>query len=196
MEGTSGAPPASTRVLTAPNVISFARIASIPLLWIWIVHEATTTLGIIAFSFVVATDWVDGTIARRTGQVSELGKLLDPLADRLVVVTGVVALVVRGAFPLPAAIAIVARDVVIVVLGGALLAGKRVRLDVRWIGKLATFSLMCAIAWISWGTLDLPLAATALVAGWVSFATGIVESYVAAAIYLRDAVRAVRALGA
>ena len=56
------------------------------------------------FGVVVATDWVDGTIARRTGQVSELGKVLDPVADRLAIAAGLIALVVRGAFPLWAAL--------------------------------------------------------------------------------------------
>jgi cardiolipin synthase len=187
MKGTAGAgAPASSRVLTIPNVISFVRIAAIPVFWILIVDEDTTALGIIAFSVIVATDWVDGAIARRTGQVSELGKILDPVADRLVIVAGVIALVSRGAFPLWAAVAIVARDVAVLAVGGLLLAGRTIRVDVRWVGKIATFSLMCAIAWISWGTLGFPLAATALVGGWVFFAAGIIESYIAAGVYLRD----------
>ncbi len=192
MKGTAGeASPASTRVFTVPNVISFARIACIPVFWILIADEDTTLLGILAFSLIVATDWVDGFIARRTGQVSELGKILDPVADRLVIAAGVIALVARDAYPLWAAVAIVARDVAVLVVGGLLLAGRRIRIDVRWIGKLATFSLMTSIAWISWGTLGYPLAATALVGGWVMFAAGIVESYIAAGVYLRDLRRTV-----
>ena len=182
----------SSRVLTLPNLISLARIAAIPFVWMLIVREETTTVGIVVFSAVVATDWVDGAIARRTGQVSELGKVLDPVADRLVVAAGVLALVVRGAYPAWAAIAIVARDVAILFVGGGLLFVRGIRLDVRWVGKLATFSLMCSVAWISWGTLELPLAGAALVGGWASFAIGIVESYVAAAVYLGDARRAAR----
>jgi cardiolipin synthase (CMP-forming) len=187
MRGTAeGTSPASRRVFTIPNVISFVRIAAIPLVWVLIVDEDTTTIGLIVFGVVVATDWVDGLIARRTGQVSELGRILDPVADRLVVTAGVIALVIRGAFPLWAAVAIVARDVAVLIVGAIVLSRRRVRIDVRWIGKLATFSLMTAIAWISWGTLDLPLAATALVGGWIAFSIGIVESYFAAGIYLRD----------
>jgi len=178
--------PAARRVFTLPNVISFARIVSIPFVWVLIVDPDTTAAGIAAFSVVVATDWVDGFVARRTGQVSELGKVLDPVADRLVILAGVVALVIRGAFPPWAAVAIIARDVAVLVVGAVLLAGRRVRIDVRWIGKLATFSLMCAIAWISWGALGYLLAEAATVAGWVFFAVGIVESYIAAAVYLRD----------
>jgi hypothetical protein len=77
-----------------------------------------------------------------------------------------------------------------------LLAGKGARIDVRYIGKVATFTLMFAIPAIAWGSFDLALAGTATALGWVWFAVGIVEYYVAAALYagdLRAAVRAARA---
>ena len=76
-----------------------------------------TTAGLLLFGAVVATDWVDGTIARRTGQVSELGKILDPVADRLAIAAGLIALVVRDVFPVWAALAILVRDVVVLVVG-------------------------------------------------------------------------------
>jgi cardiolipin synthase len=139
------------------------------------------------FGFVVATDWVDGTIARRTGQVSDLGKVLDPVADRLAIAAGIIALAIRGVFPVWAAAAILVRDVVVLVVGFVLLTRRHVTIEVRWIGKVATFSLMVAVPAISWGALDLPLAAAATAVGWVSFAVGIVEYYVAAAVYARDA---------
>ena len=97
----------------------------------------------------------------------------------------------RGAFPLWAAVLILARDVAVLIVGAVLAAGKHVRIDVRWIGKVATFSLMCAIGWISWGNLGYLLAPMVLVAGWVSFALGIVEYYVAAFVYLGDVRRAI-----
>jgi len=181
-----GATPASSRILTLPNLISALRILLIPVFVALIVDPDTTTIGVIVFGFVVATDWVDGLIARRTGQVSELGKILDPLADRAVILAGLVALVVRDVFPLWAAALIVVRDVAIVAGAVFLLAGRRVRIDVRWVGKLATFSLMTAIPWIAWGNLGLPLAEAALVCGWAAFAVGIVEYYVAAWVYLQD----------
>jgi cardiolipin synthase len=173
-----------------PNVISFVRIAMIPLFVVWIVDRDTTTRGLVLFAVVVATDWVDGWIARRTNQVSELGKILDPVADRLAIAAGLVALVIRGAFPLWAALLILVRDAAVLVVGAALLAGKKLRIDVRWIGKIATFSLMSSIVWIAWGSLGLPLAEVGLVLGWAGFAIGICEYYVAAAVYLRDIRRA------
>ena len=108
---TSGERSPSSRVLTVPNLISALRIAAIPVFWALIVDEDTSAWGLVLFVVVVATDWVDGTIARRTGQVSELGKVLDPIADRLAIAAGLIALVIRGAFPLWAAALILARDV-------------------------------------------------------------------------------------
>jgi cardiolipin synthase len=192
MNSTEGSAPASTAIATIPNIISFARIALIPAFAWLIVHDRTRVAGIILFSFVVATDWVDGAIARRTGQVSELGRILDPVADRLAVAAGVIALAVAGLFPVWAAVLILVRDAGILVVGAILLAGKHVRIDVRFIGKVATFSLMTAIAWISWGNAGAPLGEVTLAIGWLLYAAGIVESYAAAAVYVGDMRRALR----
>jgi cardiolipin synthase len=190
MDASGDRTPASTRVLTVPNLISALRIATIPVFCALIVDEDTSSWGILLFGTVVATDWVDGTVARRTGQVSEVGKILDPVADRLAIAAGLIALVVRGAFPLWAAALILTRDVA-VLLGGAVLAAKRLRIDVRWIGKVATFGLMIAVPAISWGTLGLWPAAAALAIGWPIYAIAIVEYYVAAWAYASDLRRAI-----
>jgi len=187
MKGTAGdSSPASTRVLTVPNLISSARIACIPIFWILIVDPDSTLVGLLVFSGVVATDWVDGAIARRTGQVSDLGKILDPVADRLVILAGLFALVAVDAFPPWAAALIVIRDLAVLVAGGVLLTRRKLRIDVRWVGKLATFSLMAAIPWIAWGTLGYALADAVFVCGWVAYTIGIIEYYVAAGVYVRD----------
>jgi cardiolipin synthase len=176
----------SSRVATVPNLISAIRILLIPLFVALIVDPDTTTAGLIVFGIVVATDWVDGLVARRTGQVSELGKVLDPVADRLAIAAGLIALAIRGVFPWWAAALILVRDVAVFVVGVAVLWRRDVRIEVRWIGKIATFSLMTAIPFVSWGALGLPLAEAATVIGWAAFAVGIVEYYVAAFVYLRD----------
>ncbi len=174
-------------VVTIPNAISLVRILLIPV-FVWlIVDPDTTTVGLLVFAGVVATDWVDGTIARRIGQVSDVGKVLDPVADRLAIAAGIVALAIRGVFPVWAAALILARDVVVLAVGLFVLVRTRVRIDVRWIGKVATFSLMVAVPAISWGALGLPLAAAATAVGWVTFSVGIVEYYLAAAVYAGDA---------
>jgi cardiolipin synthase len=170
-------PPETDRVLTVPNALSFLRIASIPAFAWLIVDEDTTRAGL---------DWIDGAIARATGQVSELGKLLDPVSDRLAIGAGLIALVVRGAFPLWAALLILVRDAAILVAGLALLSARHVRIEVRYLGKVATFALMVAIGSIAWGTLGYAFAPAFLACGWVLYTVGIVESYVAAFLYAGD----------
>lgn len=183
-------PGETDRVLTVPNLISFLRIALIPVFVALIVDDDTTLAGLLLFGGVVATDWVDGAIARATGQVSELGKVLDPVADRLAIAAGLVALVAADAFPLWAALLILVRDVLILLAGLVLLAKRRTRIEVRYIGKVATFALMTAIGCIAWGSLGYALAEAALACGWVFFAVGLVEYYVATGLYVGDLRRA------
>lgn len=197
MNGTAdnGSRPAdpSAAILTVPNLISSIRILLIPVFTYLIVHRPTTLKGVALFAFVVATDWVDGVVARRTGQVSDLGKVLDPVADRLSIAAGLAALVIRGAFPLWAALLILVRDAAILIAGASLLAARRIRLDVRFVGKTATFCLMIAIPSISWADLGYPPAAAFLVIGWVCFGVGIVEYYIATGVYVVDIRRALAA---
>jgi cardiolipin synthase len=179
--------PAQTdRVLTIPNVISFLRIAMIPIFVVLIVDPDTRRAGLVLFVVVVATDWIDGALARATGQVSDLGKVLDPVADRLAIAAGLIALVVADAFPLWAALLILVRDVAVLIAGLVLLSRRRARIDVRYLGKVATFALMTAIACIAWGSLGYPLAPAALACGWAFYAAGIIEYYVAAVLYMGD----------
>jgi cardiolipin synthase len=157
------------------------------------VNEDTTLAGILLFAAVAITDWVDGFAARRLGQVSELGKVLDPTADRLAIAAGLIALAIRGAFPWWAAALILLRDAAVLLVGTGALVRRRVRLDVRQIGKVATFSLMLSVIWISWGTLGYPPEDAALVLGWMCYVVGICEYYVAGWLYLGDLRRALAA---
>jgi cardiolipin synthase len=187
-----GERPDTDRILTIPNVISLLRIALIPVFVALIVDPDTTFAGLVLFVVVVATDWVDGAIARATGQVSELGKVLDPVADRLAIAAGLIALVVGDAFPLWAALLILLRDLAILVAGIVLLVKRRARIEVRYIGKVATFTLMMSIGCVAWGNLGYVLSEAALVCGWAFFVAGIVEYYVATVLYVGDLRRAWR----
>jgi cardiolipin synthase len=184
------------RIATVPNLISLIRILLIPVFVTLLLHHGTEEAGLILLAAVVATDWVDGYVARHTGQVSNVGKLLDPVADRLALTAALVTLVVRDAFPLWAALLVIVRDGLILVVGAILLFRSRVRLDVRWIGKAATLDLMFGIPLIAWGNFGLALHGAARVAGWVFFDVGIVLYYVAAVIYGFDLLGASRQAGA
>jgi cardiolipin synthase (CMP-forming) len=186
---------ASRRIFTVPNALSFVRILLIPVFVTLLVGEGTRLAGFVLMGAVLSTDWVDGVIARRTGQVTELGKVLDPVADRLAVITALVTLVVLRLFPLWAAGIVVARDLALLA-GGLYLFGKGIRIDVRMIGKYATFVLMWAIPLIAWGNAGLPIDDLAAVMGWVWFPVGVAEYYAAAVAYAGDARAALQARSA
>jgi cardiolipin synthase (CMP-forming) len=195
MRGTTDTVPASSAILTVPNALSFARIALIPLFCWLAANEETRLWGVVLFALVVSTDWVDGYVARRTGQVSELGRILDPVADRLAIAAGLLTFAFSDIFPFWAAFLVLFRDIVLLLGAGALLWGRNIRVDFRWIGKIATFSLMAAIAWIAWGNAGGALGEVLLVGGWLAFTVGIVEYYIAAGLYAIDVRDALAARG-
>lgn len=190
--GPAGGEEALDRIATIPNALSAVRILLIPVFVFLLLHPGTGFAGLLLLGFTVATDWVDGYLARRTGQVSNLGKLLDPIADRLALVAALAALVARGVFPLWAALLVIVRDGVVLLGGAAVLARTGLRIDVRWIGKLATFGLMWAIPGIAWGGFGFPFAAAFRTTGWILFAAGIVAYYAALCVYALDVRRALR----
>jgi cardiolipin synthase len=195
MRGTTETMPASSALITVPNALSLARIVSIPVFCWLAANERTRLWGILLFAVVVSTDWIDGYVARRTGQVTELGRILDPVADRLAIAAGLVTFVLSGIFPFWAALLILVRDVAVLLGGAAVLWGRDIRVEVRWIGKIATASLMVAITWIAWGDAEGPLGEVLLVGGWLAFVVGIVEYYVAAGLYAIDVRDALAARG-
>ena len=186
MRGTTETRPASSAVVTVPNVLSFARIALIPVFCWLAANDRTRLWGILLFAVVVSTDWVDGYVARKTGRVTELGRILDPVADRLAIGAGLLTFAISGIFPFWAALLILFRDVAILLGAAVLLWGRHIRVDVRWIGKIATFSLMVAIAWVAWGNAEGPLGEVLLVGGWLAYVVGIFEYYIAAGLYAID----------
>jgi cardiolipin synthase (CMP-forming) len=153
----------------------------------------TRLAGFILAAVVLSTDWVDGLIARRTGQVTELGKLLDPLADRLAMAAALITLAAIDLIPWWVAGVVLVRDAVVLFAAVFLAATRGPRIDVRPIGKYATFTLMWGIPAIAWGNAGLPLDDAVRVFGWVWFVVGTVEYYAAAAAYAVDLQRAFRA---
>jgi cardiolipin synthase len=141
--------------------------------------------GLLVTAVVGSTDWVDGWLARRTGQVSRLGQLMDPLADRLLIVSVALALLVRGVLPWPAGVLLVARDLVLLA-GWPLL--RRLGIEppeVVLIGKAATLVLLLALPVLTFGATGLALAPAARAVGLALLWGGIVMYYLAGAVYVR-----------
>jgi cardiolipin synthase len=93
------AAPSSSRVLTIPNLVSFVRILAIPVFWWALLVKDDVTLAAWIVFIIGWTDWVDGYLARRLGQVSELGKVLDPVADRLMIASAVIGGLIADVLP-------------------------------------------------------------------------------------------------
>jgi cardiolipin synthase len=130
------------RVLTIPNLLSFLRILGVPLfLWLILVPQAdgwaVALLMVSGF-----TDWLDGTIARATGQISRLGQLLDPIADRLYIAATLVGLAIRAIIPWWLVALLLGRDLVLAVVLAVLKRRGITGLPVHFLGKAATFCLL------------------------------------------------------
>lgn len=179
----------SRQILTVPNALSAARIALIPVFVILLLDSDTRVPGFVLLSLLVSTDWVDGLIARRTGQVTELGKVLDPVADRLALGAALITFLAVDAIPLWAALLVLVRDALILA-AGIVLGARGIRIAVRPMGKYATFTLWWGIGFIAWSNFGFVMDDVAAVIGWVWFIVGVVEYYAATAAYVSDVRRA------
>ena len=181
-----------TAIATVPNLLSAIRILLIPAFVALLIDEDTRVVGFLFLGLVVSTDWVDGYLARRTGQVSELGKILDPVADRLALAAALITFVVLDAFPLWAALLIVVRDAVVLATGAVIALTGGPRIEVSMMGKYATFTLMWGIPLVAWGNLGIFPDDAFRVIGWTWFVVGTVEYYVATVGYAVELRRALR----
>ena len=137
-------PVISERVLTVPNALSALRIALVPVFLVLVLAELDlAALIVIIISSV--SDYLDGIIARRFEQITKLGQLLDPAADRLFIFAAVIALAVREVVPWWVVAVIVGRDVFLAVLGIVLAQHGYGPLPVHHLGKVATFALFYAL---------------------------------------------------
>ena len=180
------------RILTVPNLVTVVRLLCLPL-FVWLLlgvgnrWAAGLLLGLLG-----ATDWVDGWIARRWDQVSTVGKILDPVADRLLFLVTIVAIVIDGAAPLWFCVAVLAREVVISLATLLLAALGARRIDVTWFGKAGTFALMFAFPAFLWSSSDWALDGLFTVLAWGFAIPGLLLSYWAAVLYVPLAARALR----
>lgn len=137
-------PVVSERVLTVPNALSALRILLVPVFLVFVLAEFDIAALIVIIVSSVS-DFLDGIIARRFSQITKLGQLLDPAADRLFIFAAVIALAVREVVPWWVVAVIVGRDVFLAVLGLVLAQHGYGPLPVHHLGKLATFALFYAL---------------------------------------------------
>jgi cardiolipin synthase (CMP-forming) len=189
-----GRSPVSDRVLTPPNILSMLRLVCVPI-FLWLIVTRQDGWALVVLSLSGVSDYLDGKIARKYNLVSRVGQLLDPLADRLYILSTLFGLAWRDIIPWWLVAILLGREV----FGTVLLLivrhyGYRA-LPVHFIGKAATFDLLWAFPLILVGQGDGVLATVALPIGWAFAWWGTVLYWLAAVMYAvqtRDIVRVAR----
>jgi cardiolipin synthase len=179
------------RVLTVPNALSALRLVGVPFfLWLILAHHDGWALVLLMVSGF--TDYLDGKIARRFGLISPLGKLLDPAADRLYIVSTLVALAIREVVPVWVVALLVGRELV---LGVMLLVLRRYGyppLQVHYLGKAATLLLLYAFPVLLIADGEGPLAGVAAPFAWALTIWGTALYLLAGLLYVVQVVGIVR----
>ena len=180
------------RIVTVPNLLSLLRLACIPV-FLWLLFSADDRWAAAwLWGAVGATDWVDGWWARKFDAVSELGKLLDPVTDRAVLIVGIAAVGIEGSVPLWLVILALAREVIVAVAGLVLGALGARRIEVTWWGKCATFGLYFSFAFLLAGASDVGVADLFWWAGWICAVVSLLYSYLSATQYIPLGIEALR----
>jgi cardiolipin synthase len=179
------------RILTVPNLISVLRLLCAPL-FVWLLVDDQGIAAAAVLAVLGVSDWVDGWIARRFDQGSNLGKVLDPVADRVLLIVAAVVLLVDGSVPIVVGVLVLVREAVVSIAVLVLaMAGAR-RIDVQWAGKAGTLSVMFAFPLFLWAdSIDSGHNAV-LAAAWFFAAIGLVLGYYAAIMYVPMARAALR----
>jgi cardiolipin synthase len=191
-------------VYTLANIITVLRLMLVPIFFAVLISEKSDALAFFLFALAASTDWLDGQIARRTGTVTEIGKAIDPLVDRLLIAAGVLGLHLDGRIPLWILVFLFARDTYLL-SGAAYLARHRAgRLPVIYLGKVTTMLLLTGfsgliLAWPKMPGLgftsspQLPGFAGAPFVPWMWLVyLGVLLSAVTAGTYTVQAARALR----
>jgi len=185
------APPVSTRIVTIPNILSLFRLLLIPVFFVLLLTgHLGWALLLIAVSAI--TDFVDGYVARHFNQVTRLGQLLDPAADRLFIFTTLVGLGLVEVLPWWFIAVIVARDVLLLVLGVVLANHRFGPLPVHHLGKMGTFAILFTMPVLLLAAAFPQTAWLALPVGWAAGIWGVFLYWWAGVAYALQAARMIR----
>ncbi len=178
---------------TVPNLISILRLAAVPV-FVWLLIGENRPLAAAALLGILgATDWVDGWIARRFNQVSELGKVLDPTADRIMFLVAVFTMMIDESVAVWFGILTLVREGVVAIAALILGALGARALKVTWVGKTSSFGLMFAFPLFLLSTaVDGGQSTTYEVIAYVIGVPSLALHYIAAFGYIPLAITALR----
>lgn len=180
------------RILTVPNVITVVRLSLLPV-FVWLLFgkdDRATAAYLLAV--IGTTDFFDGYIARHFDQVSDLGKVLDPVADRLLFFVGGGCILIDGSIPTWFAVAVLAREVLISAATLGLAAAGARRIDVTWFGKAGAFALMMSIPFFLGSHGDIGWEDLAEDLAWVTGLPGLALYWYSLLLYVPMGLRALR----
>ena len=169
-------------VFTVPNFLTVLRFMGVPL-FIWLVlAQREYGFAVLVLAIMGSTDWVDGYIARRFNQASKLGRILDPIADRLALIAVAVTLVIAGVVHWWYLAALVIPDAVLLSMS-LFYFHSHPDLPVSLIGKTRTWLLLLGTPLLLLSKLDTPSADAWFIAAWIVLGLGLVGHWVAAYYY-------------
>jgi len=181
-------------IWTVPNAVTLVRLLFLPVFLYLLFGVENRAAASVTLGLLGATDWVDGYLARRLGQVSEFGKVFDPTVDRLLFFVGVTAILIDGSMPLWFGIAVLTREILVgAMMAVATFVYKMPRIDVTYLGKWATFLLMIAVPSFLMGNSDISVAAGFEAVAWIAGIPGLVLSIWTGFAYVPQVRRAVAA---
>ncbi len=131
-------------IWNVPNILTMLRLLLIPIFWLLMMARNNETAALIVFITASVTDLLDGYIARHYNQVTDWGKLFDPLADKLMIVSVMMALVLKGAVPLVILIIITVKEI-IMVTGAAYMLRRKIVVYSKPMGKTAQFVMVAGM---------------------------------------------------
>lgn len=189
---------AASEVYAVPNMITIARLLLVPFFFVVLVSGAANErledpnlLAFVLFAVAAFTDFLDGTIARRTHTVTNLGKVLDPIVDRALIASGVIGLYLVGRLPLWVVIALILRDAYLL-SGSAVLERHGLRLPVTRLGKWTTAVLLVGFSSLIWDFPRVPFGSGEAALGIYLVYLGLALSLTAAVQYTFRARRALK----
>jgi len=175
-------------VWTVPNVLSFIRLALVPL-FLYLILTAQDALALSVLVISSLSDYLDGVIARKFNQITRLGQLLDPAADRLFIFAALIGLAARNVIPWWLFFVIVAREIMLVILGLISAHYGFGPLPVHHLGKVATAALFYALPILMLGQAFPDVAWVTDPIGWAFVLWGAFLYWWAGFIYVAQSVR-------